>query len=86
MNLTGPETISTRWIAERFGLHFGCEPIYTGDEASSAFISNAAKQHRLFGYPKVTPEEMIEWIADWIVTGGRMLGKPTGFQTRNGKF
>jgi nucleoside-diphosphate-sugar epimerase len=86
MNLTGPETISTRWVAERFGRHFGCEPLYTGDETSSAFISNAAKQHRLFGYPKVTPEEMVDWLAHWIASGGRMLGKPTGFQTRDGKF
>jgi nucleoside-diphosphate-sugar epimerase len=86
LNLTGPETLSTRWIAEQFGRHFGCEPIFTGEETSSAFLSNAAKQHRLFGYPTVTPEEIIEWVAHWIAKGNRMLGKPTHFQTRDGKF
>jgi nucleoside-diphosphate-sugar epimerase len=30
LNLTGPETLSIRWIAEEFGKHFGCEPIFFG--------------------------------------------------------
>ncbi len=86
LNLTGPETLSTRWIAEEFGRHFGREPVFTGQEASSALLSNAARQHRLLGYPGVTPPEMIAWAAHWIANGGRMLGKPTHFQTRDGKF
>ncbi len=86
LNLTGPETLSTRWIAEKFARHFGYEPVFTGEETSSALFSNAAKQHRLFGYPTVTPDEMIEWVAHWITRGGPMLGKPTHFQTRDGKF
>ncbi len=51
LNLTGPETLSTRWIAEEFGRHFGCEPIFRGEESATALLSNAAKSHRLFGYP-----------------------------------
>ena len=86
LNLTGPETLSTRWIAEEFGRHFGWEPIFSGEESPSALLSNAAKSHRLFGYPTVTPDEMIEWIAHWVTNGKPMLGKPTHFQTRDGKF
>jgi hypothetical protein len=86
LNLTGPETFSTRWIAEEFGKHFGREPIFSGEESSSALLSNAAKSHRLFGYPTVTADEMIEWVAHWIERGNPMLGKPTHFQTRDGKF
>jgi hypothetical protein len=29
---------------------------------------------------------MIEWTANWIKQGGATLGKPTHFQTRDGKF
>ena len=86
LNLTGPETISTRWIAEQFGRRFDCEPAFVGEERDSAFLSNAGKQHRLFGYPKVTPEEMIHWVAHWIEKGNRLLGKPTHFHTRDGNF
>jgi nucleoside-diphosphate-sugar epimerase len=86
LNLTGPEMISTRWIAQQFGRRFGCEPFFTGEESDSAFFSNASKQHRLFGYPKVTPEEMIDWVAHWIENGNRLLGKPTHFQTRDGNY
>jgi nucleoside-diphosphate-sugar epimerase len=88
LNLTGPETLSTRWIAEEFGRHFGCEPAFNGGEspAPTSLLNNAAKSHRLFGYPTVTPEEMIEWVAHWVASGGPMLGKPTHFQTRDGRF
>jgi nucleoside-diphosphate-sugar epimerase len=88
LNLTGPETLSTRWIAEEFGRHFGCEPVFNGDDsaAPTSLLNNAAKSHWLFGYPTVTPEEMIEWIAHWVASGGPMLGKPTHFQTRDGRF
>jgi nucleoside-diphosphate-sugar epimerase len=86
LNLTGPETLSIRWIAEEFGKHFGCEPIFAGEETSSAYLNNAAKQHQLFGYPTVTPNQMIAWTAHWIAGGKRNLGKPTHFQTRDGKY
>jgi hypothetical protein len=29
---------------------------------------------------------MMDWIAAWIQRGGETLGKPTHFETRNGKF
>jgi nucleoside-diphosphate-sugar epimerase len=86
LNLTGPETISVRDVALRFGRHFGVEPSFTGTESQSALLNNAARCQRLFGYPSVTPDEMIEWIARWIGMGGSTLGKPTHFETRDGKF
>ncbi len=86
LNLTGPETASVRWIARRFASRFGIEPVFEGAEASTALLSNAARCHRLFGYPSVSIEQMIEWVADWIGMGGRTLAKPTHFEVRDGKF
>ncbi len=86
LNLTGPETLSVRYIAQRFGQHFGVDPIITGEEAPTALLNNAAKCQRIFGYPSVTPDQMIEWIAGWIGMGGASLGKPTKFAVRDGKF
>jgi nucleoside-diphosphate-sugar epimerase len=86
LNLTGPETISIRWLARRFGERFGVDPILEGTEAETALLNNAARCHRLFGYPSVTVEQMIEMVADWIGLGGATLNKPTHFETRDGKF
>jgi nucleoside-diphosphate-sugar epimerase len=86
LNLTGPETLSTRWIAEQFAARFGHEVSFTGEESHSALLNNSAKCHRLFGYPTVTPDEMIDWVAEWIASGGALSNKPTHFQTKDGKF
>ena len=86
LNLTGPETLSVRAIAIRFGEHFGVKPQFTGQEAPTALLNDASKCHRIFGYPSVTPDEMIEWVAKWIGMGGHTYSKPTGFQVRDGAF
>jgi nucleoside-diphosphate-sugar epimerase len=86
LNLTGPETISVRWVAEQFGQKFGREPVFSGSEGSDALLSNAAECQCLFGYPRVSVLQMIEWTAQWVQQGGRSLAKPTHFETRDGKF
>ena len=86
LNVTGPETVAVRWIARRFGERFGVEPVIEGTESATALLSNAARCHRLFGYPSVTIEQMIEWVAEWIGMGGATLSKPTHFETRDGRF
>lgn len=86
LNLSGPETLSVRYIAQEFGRRFGIEPMFTGEEAETALLTNAAKVHQLFGYPEVTALDLIDWTAKWIASGGGTLGKPTHFQVRDGRF
>ena len=87
LNITGPETLSVRDLAISFGRHFDIEPEFLAqNEGSSALLNDASQANKLFGNPKVSPAQMIEWIAHWIQTGGVMLEKPTLFQTRDGKF
>lgn len=86
LNLTGPETLAVRDLAAEFGRRFGIDPILVGHEAESALLSNASKAHQLFGQPRVTLEEMLDWIAEWVRRGGWTLGKPTHFQVRDGSF
>ena len=85
-NLTGPETLRVRSIAERFGERFGVQPAFQGAESATALLNNAAKVHQLFGYPSVSPDEIIDWTAEWIRAGGPTLNKPTHFEARDGKF
>jgi nucleoside-diphosphate-sugar epimerase len=86
MNITGPETLSLRWAANEFGRKLGIEPIFVGEEAPTALLSNAAKAAATFGYPKVSLAEMIDWIGDWVGRGGETWNKPTHFQEREGKY
>lgn len=86
LNITGPEIISVRWLAEEFGRRFGVAPAFEGEEGQTALLSNAARAHRLFGYPKVTLGQMIDWTAAWIAGGGAHWEKPTHFETRDGRF
>ena len=86
LNLTGPETVAVRWAAHKFAARFGIDPILEGTESETALLSNAARCHKLFGYPSVAVEQMIEWTADWIGMGGATHNKPTHFEVRDGKF
>ncbi|MBN3523233.1 NAD-dependent epimerase/dehydratase family protein [Paenibacillus apiarius] len=86
INVTGPETISLRWAAEQFGQRFGLPPIIEGKEADTALLSNAAKSFQLFGYPRVSLMQMIDWIAEWLEQGGEVWNKPTHFQERKGDY
>jgi hypothetical protein len=78
--------LSVRWIAQEFGRHLHVEPRFEGAESATALLSNSARATTLFGYPSVPPAKAIEWIAGWISSGGATLGKPTHFETRDGRF
>src|SRR5262249_40204904 len=86
LNVTGPETISIRTLRERFGMLLGCEPCFTGQEAETALLSNARQAFGLFGYPSVTLEEMVRWVAGWVAIEGPTLNKPTHFEARDGRY
>jgi nucleoside-diphosphate-sugar epimerase len=86
LNLTGPERLSIRWAAERLGALLDCTPRFSGVEAPDALLSNASRSLGWFGPPTVDPTTLIEWTAAWLRRGGRLLGKPTHFETRDGRF
>lgn len=86
LNVTGPEKLRVRDVAEEIGRLVGKPVRFAGTEAPDAFLSNAAKSIELFGQPRVPAERFLRWIADWQGRGGPSLGKPTKFQSRNGAF
>jgi len=86
LNLTGPETLRVRAIAERFGELLGVEPVFEGAEAETALLNDASLCTRLMGLPQLSADRMIEMTANWIRAGGSVLGKPTHFEVRDGKY
>jgi len=86
LNITGPGSHAVRDLAARFGRIFGKEPLFSGDEGSTMWLSDASRSHRMFGEPSTSLATMIEWTAAWLSAGHPTLNKPTGFQVRDGKF
>jgi nucleoside-diphosphate-sugar epimerase len=86
LNITGSEKLSVREIAGAFGRRFGVAPIFTGTEAPTAWLSDAGAAWRLFGPPVVPVSAMLDLVASHLQAGGGLLGKPTHFETRSGKF
>lgn len=86
LNVTGPELLSVRRVAEAFGDRLKKQPIFVHEEEDTALLNNAGKCFRLFGYPSVTLYQMIDWISDWVKGNGITIAKPTHFQQREGAF
>jgi nucleoside-diphosphate-sugar epimerase len=86
LNVTGPEVLKVRDVAAWFGKRFGREVRFAGVESDTALLSNAGRAFALFGQPTVAAEEMFEWVAAWIESGGPLLDKPTHFSSRDGVF
>jgi nucleoside-diphosphate-sugar epimerase len=85
-NIAGLEELRVREIAESFGRRLGRPAIVTGAEAPDALLSNGHEAARRLGAPRVGVAQLIDWIADWVASDGPVLGKPTRFEVRDGRF
>ena len=86
VNIAGSDQISTRETAMKFGELMGKTPVIEGEEASYALLSNAEFAIRMFGSVRIGVEQMMVWVANWVMSGGDYLGKPTQFEVRDGRF
>lgn len=86
VNITGPERLSIRDTAQKFGERLGRDVDLTGAETDTALLSDSSQAMGLFGRPRTEVETLMGWIAEWIRRGGENLGKPTKFESRDGKF
>src|SRR5207247_3995969 len=84
-NLTGP-ILRVRDIAEKFGRLFGKAPKFAGVEAQTALLSDSSRLVAELGTPPTPLDAVIHWVAHWVKSGGRSLGKPTHFEVRDGSF
>jgi nucleoside-diphosphate-sugar epimerase len=86
LNVTGPETISVRWLANEIGRRLGRAPVFTGSENATGWLNNAARMVTELGSPRVPLERMIDWTADWVARGAPTLNKPTHYEVRHGTY
>lgn len=86
LNVTGSRILSVREIALALGDHLNYIVDLQGEEAETAWLSNAGKAHRLFGPPRVSEATLLGWVAEWVGLGRPLLGKPTHFEVRDGQY
>ncbi len=85
-NLCLPEAFEVRAVAERFGELLGRRPAFRGTPTGTGLLSNAARLCAALGEPSVTLDILLPWVAAWVLAGGRSLGKPTHFESRDGRY
>lgn len=86
LNVTGEQILSVREVAQWFAKRFQRSVTVSGTEADTAWLNNASLSHQLFGAPTTSEETLMEWVADWIENDRPLLGKPTHFEVRDGKY
>jgi nucleoside-diphosphate-sugar epimerase len=86
INVAGPERLEVRRHSERFAERFGRPAQFVNQPAPNALLNDARQAHVRYGPPRVSLEQLIDWIAAWIQRGGTTWNKPTHFETRDGRF
>ena len=86
VNVAGPDTLRVSDLARALGERLHTEPVLEGTEGSDALLSNGARMHELLEHAPLPLDALIDWVADWVQRGGRLLNKPTNFERRDGRF
>jgi nucleoside-diphosphate-sugar epimerase len=86
LNVGGPEVLRVRDVCETYGRLLKRDVRFAGRESRDALLSNAQAALQRYGQPRVGVDQMVRWIADWLIRGGPILDKPTHFEVRNGSF
>ncbi|WP_312907454.1 NAD-dependent epimerase/dehydratase family protein [Natronosalvus caseinilyticus] len=86
LNVTGPNVLSVRDLAQQFADEFGCDVTFQGEEKETALLNDASRSHELFEEPRMAVDDVVELVASWVEQDGPTLGKPTKFHVRDGEF
>lgn len=86
VNVTGAGTLSVRALAVALGQRLGRAPVFAGEEAPDALLSDTTRMQSTLGPATTSVEDMLDWTAAWVTHGGELLGKPTKFERRDGSF
>jgi nucleoside-diphosphate-sugar epimerase len=86
VNVAGRETPCVEDLANALGQRFGKMPVFAGHATNDSLLSNSSRMQELLGDPLLPLETLLDWVAEWVQRGGRLLGKPTNFERRDGQF
>jgi len=90
LNVSGP-IVSIRAMAHELAAHLDVPVTFDGTEAEDALLVHtgalqAALPPDVDDDAPLPPGTLIAWSAAWLRQGGRLLGKPTRFDARGGRY
>jgi nucleoside-diphosphate-sugar epimerase len=86
VNVAGPSVLRVADLARALGARLGVEPTFDGEETSDALLSDGSRMRALLDHAPLPLDTLLDWVADWVRRGGTLLGKPTNFERRDGRF
>ena len=86
LNVAGREAPCVEDLANALGQRLGKTPTFTGQAAPDSLLSNSSRMQELLGDPLLSIDTLLDWVAEWVRNDGRLLGKPTNFERRDGQF
>jgi nucleoside-diphosphate-sugar epimerase len=86
INVSGHEILAVRDLAAKFGALLNRDPIITGTEQPTAWLTDTSQATKLFGLPVVDTDHLIALTADWVARAMPSLGKPTKYEVRDGRY
>ena len=86
VNVAGTQTHRVADLARALGTRLGVTPTFDGGEGGDALLSDASRMRTLLDHPLMPIDTLLDWVAAWVRTGGHLLGKPTNFERRDGRF
>jgi nucleoside-diphosphate-sugar epimerase len=88
VNVTGDGVLSVETLARALAARLDVAPAFTGAPAPDALLSDASALPAHLGTapPAMPLETLLDWTAEWVRAGRPLLGKPTKFAVRDGRF
>ena len=86
VNVAGAETLRVADLARALGARLGVEPVLSGSEGRDALLSEGSRMRTLLEHALLPTDTLLDWVAGWVRAGGPLLGKPTSFERRDGRF
>ena len=86
VNVAGPAVHRVADLARALGARLGVEPVFVGAEGTDALLSDASRMRTILDHTLLPVDTLLDWVAAWVRAGGPLLGKPTGFERRDGRF
>jgi nucleoside-diphosphate-sugar epimerase len=86
VNVAGPRGLRVAELARALATRLGRSVQLAGTEASDALLSDSSRMRSVLGDELMPLDTLLDWVAEWVSRGGRLLGKPTKFDRRDGRF
>lgn len=85
LNITGA-AVPVKELAEALAARLGKVAHFTGEPQNSVLTADITALRRTLPTEFLPLETLLDWTAEWVASGRRLLNKPTGYEQRDGRY